>query len=113
MIHNFAFAGDVRPEKPGVYLATTDTPHCFSFFLGWFNGQYWYEYERGTQDARRVRRKKTARLAVTAWAHINAEIFTGPMGELKKAPTESTSLQGQRTEKQMWAEFRKSGAQHT
>ena len=113
MINNFAFAGDVRPDKAGVYLVTTDTPHCFSFFLGWFNGQYWYEYERGTDDARRIARKKTARLAVTAWSHIASSIFVAPMSEQKKASTESSHLAEHRTEKSMWAALRGTGSMHT
>lgn len=113
MIHNFAFAGDVAPTKPGIYLATTDTSHCFSFFVAWFNGQYWYEYERGTDNPKRVRRKKTARLAITAWSHIDPDIFLGPLREGLKAPTDYAGRDVLRTEKQMWDEFRKSGIEHT
>lgn len=113
MIQDYAFAGDVRPDKPGVYLVTTDTPHCFRFFLGWFNGQYWYEYERGDDDPRYMRRKKTARLAVTAWSHLNAEIFLKALREQKKAPVEMSHTFNQRTEKEMWAQIRQSGAMHS
>lgn len=113
MINNFAFAGDVRPDKPGVYLVTTDTPHCFSFFLGWFNGQYWYEYERNTERPDQIKRKKTARLAVTAWSHISSSIFVAPMGEKKKACTELQHMAEHRTEKSMWDALRGSGAMHT
>src|SRR5689334_12406900 len=113
MINDFAFAGDVAPEKPGVYLATTDTEHHFGFFLGYFNGQYWYEYDRNSDRPDRISRKKTARLQVTAWSHINRSIFVAPMRERKKAPTESSHMAEKRTEKSMWAAIRESKAMHT
>ncbi|MDP9523531.1 hypothetical protein [Pseudomonas putida] len=113
MINNFAFAGDVVPSKPGVYLCTTDSQHCFGFFLGWFNGQYWYEYERGCDDPHLRKRKKTARLSVTAWSHINASIFSAPLREEKKAPTALHYTHPTRPEKELWKQLRESGAEHT
>lgn len=113
MIQDFAFAGDVSPDRPGVYLVTTDTPHHFGFFLAWFNGQYWYEHQRKDDRPDRATRKKTARLAITAWSHINGSIFIAPMHEGKKAATELSHSAGRRTEKSMWAQFRESGVMNT
>ncbi len=73
-----AYPGNVAPTREGVYLVTTDSQGCWAYFLGYFNGQYWYEYSKGDcyQNPKSIPRKKTARLAVTAWADISAQAFS-------------------------------------
>lgn len=84
------FPGNVAPDREGVYVVTTDNPGCWGYFMGYFNGQYWYEYTRANHviNPRGVPRKKCARLAVTAWAEINSSAFSEALKDEKKAPTD-------------------------
>lgn len=98
--YRLAFAGYVKPDRPGVYVVTTDEPGHWGYFMGYFNGQYWYEYTRAHCNAGEAPiGKKVARLAVTAWAHINSEAFSAALSQNKKAPTESAYAHPAREEK--------------
>lgn len=96
------FPGDVAPNREGVYIVTTDSACHYGFFLGYFNGQYWYEHTRADHfyNPKRVPRKKPARLAVTAWMRIGSGAFTEALREDRKAPVDLSGRQGQMTEKQ-------------
>lgn len=98
--YRLAFAGDVKPDRAGVYVVTTDEPGHWGYFMGWFNGQYWYEYTRAHCSAGEAPiGKRVARLAVTAWAHINSEAFSAALAENQKAPTASAYAHQTRDEK--------------
>lgn len=82
------YPGNVAPDREGVYVVTTDEPGCWGYFMGYFNGQYWYEYTRADhfENPKRVPRKRTARLAVTAWAAVDSHAFSKALHQKGKAP---------------------------
>lgn len=82
------YPGNVAPAREGVYVVTTDRPGCWGYFMGYFNGQYWYEYTRAdhVNGPRGVPRKRSARLAVTAWSEIDSASFSEALKLEGKAP---------------------------